>query len=242
MNTTSLQRKTVRPGSLNGYSYYYSRRQTGPATKTAPSFKFKLPAKLVVTAAVLLAIVGLPLLRGNSDAPTNSTTQKPSTQSQLTATQSSNNAALPAATTVNNCAGNSLDKLIKVSVSQRHLWACEGDKVVQDTPVITGILAHPETLTPLGTYHIYGKQQNTTLKGSDSTGSWSDPVYYWMPFLDNQHGTYGFHDATWRQDSEFGSVDPNSDQASHGCVELPLGASQKLYEWAPVRTTVTVES
>jgi lipoprotein-anchoring transpeptidase ErfK/SrfK len=63
-----------------------------------------------------------------------------------------------------------------------------------------------------------------------------------MPFLQNKHGTYGFHDATWRNNSDFGNIDPNSKDASHGCVELPLNASHWLYEWAPVGTTVTIKN
>jgi lipoprotein-anchoring transpeptidase ErfK/SrfK len=63
-----------------------------------------------------------------------------------------------------------------------------------------------------------------------------------MPFLDNQYGTYGFHDATWRKASEFGNISPTSQEASHGCIELPLASQKWLYNWAPVGTTVTVES
>ncbi|HVW23347.1 MAG TPA: L,D-transpeptidase [Candidatus Saccharimonadales bacterium] len=141
---------------------------------------------------------------------------------------------------INHCAGNTLDKLALVSVSQRHMWDCEGEQQVYDSPVITGMEQLAADLTPRGTYHVYAKTTDTVLRGSDSTGSWNDPVSYWMPFLDNQYGTYGFHDATWRADSEFGNVDPNTSDASHGCVELPLAAAKWLYDWAPVGTTVTI--
>ena len=127
-----------------------------------------------------------------------------------------------------------------MSLSARHLWACDGPNTVYDSAVVTGIQYLPADLTPTGTYHIYAKQTNRTLTGSDSTGIWNDYVYYWMPFLDNQYGTYGFHDATWRAASDFGNVDPNSANASHGCVELPLGAAKWLYNWAQVGATVQV--
>jgi lipoprotein-anchoring transpeptidase ErfK/SrfK len=63
-----------------------------------------------------------------------------------------------------------------------------------------------------------------------------------MPFLSNKYGIYGFHDATWRSDSDFGNIDPNSEDASHGCVELPLAASAWLYNWAVIGTTLTVQN
>ncbi|HMH31056.1 MAG TPA: L,D-transpeptidase family protein [Methylomirabilota bacterium] len=237
MKISPLQNKTIRPGSLNGYSYYYSGRQAPPP---APKAKRKLPSfKLLVIPVVLLALIGIPLVRHN-DAP--ATKQPSQSKAAPAAVKKETPAAVVAAPPINRCEGNTQSKLIKVSVDQRHLWACEASKQVYDTPVITGLKDHPETETPLGTYHIYGKTTNTTLKGSDSRGSWNDPVYYWMPFLTNQYGTYGFHDATWRPDTAFGNVDPTSQDASHGCIELPLASSKWLYEWAPIRTTVIVES
>ncbi len=155
---------------------------------------------------------------------------------------SSNGESLAVADGPKQCSTNSMDKLIIVSVAERHMWACQHHQVVYDAPVVTGMENIPADLTPRGTYHIYSKQTDTTLTGSDSTGSWSDPVHYWMPFLDNQHGTYGFHDATWRSNNDFGNIDPNSKNASHGCVELPLNSSSWLYNWAPVGTTVTVKN
>jgi lipoprotein-anchoring transpeptidase ErfK/SrfK len=142
----------------------------------------------------------------------------------------------------NPCAANGLAKLALVSIGQRHLWACAGTTVAYDSPVVTGMEKLAADLTPTGTYHIYGKQTDLYLNGADSTGSWHDHVSYWMPFLDNQYGAYGFHDATWRSADAFGNISPDSSDASHGCVELPLATATWLYDWADIGTTVTIES
>lgn len=156
--------------------------------------------------------------------------------------QNTAHASAPApATKPNYCAAAGSAKLILVSVSQRHLWACADAKEQYDSAVVTGMENLPADLTPTGTYHIYAKQTGLYLNGSDSTGSWHDYVYYWMPFLTNQYGEYGFHDATWRKPGDFGTISPYSSNASHGCVELPLATAKWLYNWAPVGTTVTIE-
>ncbi|HUY85334.1 MAG TPA: L,D-transpeptidase [Candidatus Dormibacteraeota bacterium] len=248
MNATSLQNKTIRPGSLASYSYYHSARQPMGvgAARTVPQFpKATIPKvshawrrRLLVTALILVSLIVLPLLRGGS-GPVASVANDSSASSAPSGAAA---IAAPALTGKNRCAGNKQGQLVLVSISQRHLWACQGSKTAYDSPVITGIQAHESTVTPPGTYHIYAKQTNTTLTGADETGSWSDPVQYWMPFLNNQYGTYGFHDATWRPANSFGKVSPSSNDASHGCVELPLATSAWLYNWSQVGTTVTIEN
>lgn len=142
----------------------------------------------------------------------------------------------------NACAGNNLNQLVLVSISKRHLWACDYSTVAYSSPVITGMEYLAADLTPTGTYHIYAKETNVYLIGQDSTGSWDDFVHYWMPFLDNQYGAYGFHDATWRPSNAFGNVSPYSSNASHGCVECPLATAAWLYNWTQIGTTVSIES
>jgi lipoprotein-anchoring transpeptidase ErfK/SrfK len=154
----------------------------------------------------------------------------------------SSKSAVTAAATVNHCSENTLDQNVIVSITARHLWVCNTNQQVYDSPVVTGQEKLAADLTPTGTYHIYAKETDQTLTGSDSTGSWSDPVSYWMPFLYNQYGAYGFHDATWRAPSAFGNISPDSSDASHGCVELPLATAKYIYNWSQVGTTVTIES
>jgi len=226
---TSLENKTIRPGLL-----IYSAGAPRPSRELQPATPKRRHGRATVT-LLLVLIIGLGLFAGyrtyhahqaETPAPT------PAAAKQAAAVSEG----------PQECEGNDLAKQIIVSVSDRHLWACEYHKVVYNTPVVTGMEFLAADLTPRGTYKIYAKQTNVTLTGQDSTGKWSDPVYYWMPFLQNQYGTYGFHDATWRPNNAFGNIDPNSKDASHGCVELPLGASKWLYGWARVGTQVTVKN
>ena len=173
------------------------------------------------------------------------TTKQPAANAAATSTSPATTATQPAATkpaASTACASNTLSRLIVVSISQRHLWVCENANQVYDSAVVTGMENLPADLTPTGTYHIYAKETNLYLKGSDSTGSWNDYVNYWMPFLHNQYGSYGFHDATWRPADAFGNISPYSSNASHGCVELPLATAKWLYDWAQVGTTLTINS
>lgn len=246
MASSSLEGKTIRPGSLGSYSYYRSARRPDhpkPPAYIAASRSRLIPWKLLIALVVLGALIFGPIGLGGSSSKQPTATQATQSHAQQTPPASSAPAVVAApAKNTNHCAANTAGKAVLVSISQRHLWACDGAKTAYDSAVITGMTAYPATETPVGTYHIYAKQTNVTLTGTDITGSWSDPVSYWMPFLDNQYGTYGFHDATWRDGSAFGKVDPASSDASHGCVELPLATSHWLYSWASVGTAVTIQN
>lgn len=140
------------------------------------------------------------------------------------------------------CSTNKVSQAVIVNITKRHMWACSGTKQAYDAPVITGMQNYAADLTPTGTYHIYAKQTNLYLDGSDSTGSWHDYVYYWLPFLSNKYGVYGFHDATWRKSGDFGNISPYTNNASHGCVELSLAATTWLYNWVKVGATAIVQA
>lgn len=209
-----------------------------------------LKLKILIAAAVVVLAAGLVYKHGhNSQVPVASAAK--TVASPKSNASNSSNSATPA---TNYCRDNTLTQNIVISIGRQHLWACENTKSVYDSPVVTGMEMYPADLTPTGTYHIYGKQTDQTLTGSDDTGSWSDFVNYWMPFLDNQYGTYGFHDLTQtdngangRADSDFGNIDINAPytaakHGSHGCVELPLATAKWIYNWSVVGTTVTIQS
>jgi lipoprotein-anchoring transpeptidase ErfK/SrfK len=129
-------------------------------------------------------------------------------------------------------------KHIYVSISEQSLSACTGPVLVTSTAVTTGAsaLTNVHDATPVGTWRIYSKVQNTVLTGRDANGSWRDPVAYWMPF----YGAYGFHDASW-QTFPFGSP-LYTTQGSHGCVHVPVAELGALFNWTPTGTLVTIQS
>lgn len=255
MKNSSIAGKTVRPGSLNTYSYYYSgNKKSAKAKKNSPKqvAQSRIIRRRVIGMAIVIlliaAVAGYGFMTRNTS--TDQKVQKSVTtkSTPTTGTPTSNKPAISAPAAVaqpvpaSACSGHTLNKLLLVSLSQRHIWACEGSKSVYDSPVITGMSAYASTVTPTGTYHIYSMQTNTVLRGSDITGSWVDPVNYWMPFLSNKYGIYGLHDAPWRNSSVFGNIDPSSSDASHGCVELPTPTAAWIYNWANVGTTLEIES
>jgi lipoprotein-anchoring transpeptidase ErfK/SrfK len=228
------------------YSYYHSDPRRSEASLKQPSRQhFKRWFSMLIIVALAS---GLFAYHTSASAPkitldtaSKATLTKPKNPSTTTPPTMKTTPAVAVAAP-NPCAGNTLDQLVLVSITQQHLWACQDTTVLYNSPVVTGIAAHVDTVTPTGTYHIYGKVASTVLRGCDSTGCWNDPVHYWMPFLDNQYGAYGLHDATWRTSNEFGNISPSSSDGSQGCVELPLATSTWLYNWVNIGTTVTINA
>jgi len=237
MKSTTLQSKTVRPGLMR-YSFYANERRPVSQSYSSKQKKrakrnYHLSTLAILLVVAVISFFAYALIQPKPASPTQS-------NSVNKATPPPKSAPAAAAVVTNYCQGNTLTRFVKVSISLRHMWACDGSTTAYDSPVVTGIEYLAADNTPLGTYHIYDKLTDQVLTGSDTTGSWRDPVTYWMPFLDNQYGQYGFHDATWRANNAFGNIDPNSSDASHGCVELPLATAAWLYQWVDVGTTVTI--
>lgn len=220
-------------------SYYRSINRNKNLTKKK-SKKIKFLSLLIVL--VVIAILGYIYVPKVFGTKSSVKVQSSITKKSQSTNSSNTNQVASNQNIVDKCLNNTLSQVVIVSISLRRLWACDNQTVEYSSPVVTGMDFLAADLTPTGTFHIENKQTNIVLKGSDSTGSWNDPVSYWMQFLYNQYGAYGFHDATWRPASAFGNISPNSKNASHGCVELPLATAKWLYNWVQIGTTVSIVS
>ncbi len=111
------------------------------------------------------------------------------------------------------------DSYIEVDLENQKAFLYKNGKKLLETDCVSGTLGNPDRETPGGVYSIYYKNSPDVLDGP----GYSEFVNYWMPF----HGGYGLHDATWR--SKFGG-DIYKTNGSHGCVNLPLKAAERIYK------------
>lgn len=188
-------------------------------SKRKGNFRYRLLATGVIIASVLF--IGSHYLSSHKNL---STKQEVPTIKQVTAH-------------TNPCNSNNNGKLLLVSISQQHIWACDNQTLVKQSAVTTGkteVVNGVDDATPTGSWHITSKATDLHLRGSDANGSWDDPVKYWIPF----DGDIGFHDSSW-QTFSYGSSQYKTD-GSHGCVHLPLDMMAWVYDWSSVGTAVTV--
>ncbi|HEY9671630.1 MAG TPA: L,D-transpeptidase [Waterburya sp.] len=117
---------------------------------------------------------------------------------------------------------NSKGRWIEVDLSRQRLIAWNGTTRVYSLPISTGKRSTP---TPTGTYAIQSKQRYSHMRGRD----YNVPnVPYTMYFS----GGYAIHGAYWHRN--FGTP------VSHGCVNLPVSQSRRLFNWASEGTRVTI--
>lgn len=118
-------------------------------------------------------------------------------------------------------------KLITVDIGKQMLYAWEGGKIVYQTPVSTGMRYTP---TVKGSFKIYRKLASQDMKGHYlpyepySLKNVPNVMYFYQ--------AYAIHGAYWH--NKFGS------RVTHGCVNVPVPASQWLFDWAGNGTQVEI--
>lgn len=110
------------------------------------------------------------------------------------------------------------DSYVEINLTAQHLYLYENGEMILETDFVSGDPRVKGNATPPGAYGLTYKQKDATLNGA----TYSTPVNYWMPF----YGNYGMHDATWR--SSFGGIIYKTN-GSHGCVNLPYSAAEKIF-------------
>ena len=109
------------------------------------------------------------------------------------------------------------DSYVEINLTAQHLFAYKDGKLVTESDFVSGNLAKGYG-TPTGAYLLTYKTTDAVLRGEN----YATPVKYWMPF----NGNIGMHDLTSRK--AFGG-DIYKTRGSHGCINLPYSAAEKIY-------------
>lgn len=110
------------------------------------------------------------------------------------------------------------ERWIEIDLSDQRLYAHEGDKVVYNFLISGGKWAP----TPKGDFRVWIKLKYAKMSG----GNPGTNTYYYLPnvpYIQYFYKGYGLHGAYWH--NNFGNP------MSHGCVNLSIPDSQKLFYW-----------
>ena len=107
---------------------------------------------------------------------------------------------------------------VEISIGDQHVWFFKDGSLIVSTDCVTGDPTKGNS-TDTGIYYVKYKERNATLKGE----GYETPVSFWMPF----NGGQGLHDLTSR--GAFGGSIYRGN-GSHGCVNLPYGAANSIYD------------
>lgn len=120
---------------------------------------------------------------------------------------------------------------VEVCISTQTLWCYYNGQLVTSTPVITGCIESGHS-TPSGSvWAIDGKKDDW--KFTNYANAYSD---YWMPF----NGEVGLHDASWQLPEYYTIPDFYVSSGSHGCVNIPLDAMEKIFYYMEISYPVVV--
>ncbi len=107
---------------------------------------------------------------------------------------------------------------VEINLTAQHLFLYVNGGLVTESDFVSGNLSNGN-YTPTGVFGVTYTERNATLRGP----GYVQPVAFWMPF----NGDVGMHDATFRGD--FGGTIYKRN-GSHGCINLPYGAAQTIFE------------
>jgi hypothetical protein len=111
------------------------------------------------------------------------------------------------------------EKWVDVDLTKQWLKAMEGNRVVMEFPISSGLWGK----TPIGDFNIWYKIKYTRMRG----GSAALGTFYDLPNVPNNlffYQGYALHGAYWH--NNFGHP------MSHGCVNEPLANAAAIFDWA----------
>lgn len=111
------------------------------------------------------------------------------------------------------------EKWIEVSLSDQMLYAWDGDQLVNEFLISSGVQTYP-TIT--GVFRMWARTPSQTMSGGDrASGTYYNlPNVQWVQYF---YGEFALHGTYWH--NNFGTP------MSHGCVNLTIEDAEWLFNW-----------
>lgn len=122
---------------------------------------------------------------------------------------------------------------VEIDIARQHVWLYLNGVCIMDTDCVTGNKGNHDTRE--GYFFLTSKETDRILRGYNDNGTkYASHVDFWMPF----DGGIGLHDAAWRHGIFGGDIYLTN--GSHGCVNLPRSAAEKIYNTIDFSTPIIV--
>ncbi len=125
------------------------------------------------------------------------------------------------------------DTYVEVDITNQKLYCYQDGDLKVDTDVVTGKPVEDRETPSNGIWSIIYKKTDAVL-GEVNNLEYRSEVDFWMPF----NGNVGLHDADRWRSSYGGSIYKTN--GSHGCVNMPRSAAEKVYNIVSKGTPVIV--
>jgi lipoprotein-anchoring transpeptidase ErfK/SrfK len=161
---------------------------------------------------------------------------------RLVTTPATSPAIVPstAATPAQTCLSTAPAQMIVIDLSAQTLVAYDRGCPFLTTPVTTG---RAGLATSRGSFRVYVKYPAHQLVSPWPKGdpNWypTTTVHYFLGL--NPADGFAIHSAEWEPPAEFGQGSENGSYPSHGDVNVPTGAAERLYNWVHIGTEVVVD-
>lgn len=121
------------------------------------------------------------------------------------------------------------DTYVEICIAKQKMWCYKDGKLVVETSVVTGNPGTGHATPSGGVWAIDAKKRDYHFK------KYNADVTFWLPF----NGDVGIHDASWRSSEEYvpSTYETNG---SHGCVNTPYDAAEKIYNTMGIGYPVVV--
>ena len=116
---------------------------------------------------------------------------------------------------------------VEVDITNQKVYMYKDGKLIVETSCVTGDDSDPEKRSDKGLFHVTRRVTDYTMRGRVDPSTGKPSYESFVNYAVFYNGGEALHDASWR--SRFGGTIYKTN-GSHGCINMPYAAAQKIYQ------------